>query len=123
MLKKLDPSRSEISLDGFLLREISDFDASAIVGGAVVGVDANAAAFGDRAFTSAITTTYAKELASGGSIAFGIGNAIAVGDNPSTNVSFYGSGNIVLQGTSTYNTQNKSVSSGFIWAVSLPSLT
>ncbi len=120
MLKKLDQSRSGISLDGFLLREISDFDASAIVGGAVVGVDANAAAFGNPSFTSATTTTYAKEFASGGSIAFGIGNAIAVGNNPSTNVSVYGSGNIVLQGTSTYNTQNKSVSSGFIWAISLP---
>jgi hypothetical protein len=107
-------------LDGFLFEEISDFIASSIVGGAVAGVTATAYAPGTSSSTWTNTSTNATQLPWGGSIAYGQGSAVAIGNNPSSNVSVFGSGDIVLTATNTYSNNKKSVSNGYVFAIDFP---
>jgi hypothetical protein len=120
MMKSVDESCREEPLDGFFCVEISDLVASSLAGGALAGVTANAYAFGNSTLAGTNTNTSARQLAGGGSIAFGRGTATAIGNNPSSNVSVFGAGDVVVGYTSTYSTQKKSVSTGFVLAVDFP---
>ena len=64
------------------IEEVADLVAASISGGAIVGVVAEAVTFGNLTSTVTTTSTSAKSLPSGGSIAKGRGLAIAIGDNP-----------------------------------------
>jgi hypothetical protein len=119
-MKSVNESYRKEPLDSFLFREISDFSASSIVGGAVAAVTATADAFGNSPLARTNTSTTASQLPWGGSIAQGQGSAIAIGNNPSSNVSVFGSGDIVLTYVSTYSTNKKSVSNGYVFALDLP---
>ena len=111
MHKTINKSWNEQSLETFFCREISDFDAAIIVGGVVVGVSAEASAMGDRYLALTNTKTVAA-----GSLGYGYGSAIAVGNNPTSNVSVFGTGNFVWKYNKTYTTKNQSISAGFIIA-------
>jgi hypothetical protein len=105
------------NLDKFAFVELTDVTASSIAGGALVGVDATADAYGDAtaAYTNATTRSLANKYVS---IAIGQGTAMAFGDNPSANVDVYGVGDKVIQTTQTYNpTKNIKVASGFVVAI------
>jgi hypothetical protein len=119
-MKNVDKSYRMEPLDGFFFEDISDFVASAIVGGAVAGVGATAAAFGNSALAWTNTSTNATQFPWGGSLAQGYGSAVAIGNNPSSNVSVFGSGDIVLTGTATYSNKKKSVSMGYVFALDFP---
>jgi hypothetical protein len=119
-MKSVDESYRKEPLDGVFCVEISDFAAAAIVGGAVAGVTANAYASGSSALAWTNTSTSATHLPWGGSIAQGSGTAVAIGNNPSSNVNAFGSGDIVLTYNSTYSTKKKSVSIGYVFALDLP---
>jgi hypothetical protein len=120
VMKSVDKSYRKEPLDGFLFVDISDVVASAIVGGAVAGVAATAAASGNSALAWTNTSTTATQFPWGGSIAQGYGSAVAIGNNPSSNVNVFGSGDIVLTATSTYSTKKKSVSTGYVFALDFP---
>jgi hypothetical protein len=119
-MKNVDKSYRMEPLDGFFFEDISDVIASSIVGGAVAGVGATAAASGNSALAWTNTSTDATQFPWGGSIAQGYGSAIAIGDNPSSNVSVFGSGDIVLTATTTYSTNKRSVSTGYVFALDFP---
>lgn len=107
-------------LDGFLFEDISDFVASSIVGGAVAGITATAYALGSSPLAWTDTSTTATELPWGGSIAQGQGSAVAIGDNPSSSISVFGSGDVVLTAISTYSNNKRSVSTGYVFALDFP---
>jgi hypothetical protein len=119
-MKNVDKSYRLEPLDGCLFEEISDFIASSIVGGAVAGATGTAYASGNSPTVWTNTSTTATQLPWGGSIAQGYGSAVAIGSNPSSNVSVFGSGDIVLTGTATYSNKKKSVSMGYVFALDLP---
>jgi hypothetical protein len=119
-MKSVAKSCRKEPLDGFSFVDISDVLASSIVGGAVAGVAATAAASGNSALAWTNTSTNATQFPWGGSIAQGQGTAVAIGSNPSSNVSVFGSGDIVLKYNSSYSTTKKSVSSGYVFALDLP---
>ncbi len=119
-MKSVDKSCQQEPLDGFFSVEISDLVAAALVGGAVAGVTADASAYGTSSLAATNTKTYASQFAGGGSIAYGWGSAIASGNNPTTNVSVFGEGNLVWEVTTNYTTKNKSVSTGFVLAATTP---
>lgn len=118
----------ECTSDGFFFVEISDLVASAVVGGALAGVNATAYAFGDPSLALTNTRTTARQFGSGGSIAMGWGTALASGNNPVANVSVVGAGNGVLAYTTTTNlsttrnsaSTNLAMSTGFILAFDSP---
>jgi hypothetical protein len=124
-MHNIDPSCRDCPSDRLvwsgISEEISDVVAASITGGATAGVIANAYATGDYSLAWTNTNTNVRQFASGGSIATGWGSALASGNNPSTNVSFFGSGDSVLAYTTTTNysnssNKNLSTSSGFFLA-------
>ena len=84
------------SLDSFYIEEISDLVAEIAVGGAAAAVKVGASATGNTTLTAGYVTTFAEQFAKGGSIAFGYGTSMAIGNNPSSGASATGSGNIVF---------------------------
>lgn len=118
----------ECTSDGFFFVEISDLAASAVVGGALAGVNATAYAFGDPSLALTSTSTIVRQFGSGGSIAMGWGTAVASGNDPVTNVSVFGTGNAVLCYTTATNfsrqtnsaSTNLARSTGFILAFDSP---
>ena len=127
-MNSVNASCRESTLDSFFCVEISDLVASSIAGGAVVGVNATAYAFGNSSLAWTNTKTTATQFGNGGSIAMGWGTAIASGNNPAANVSVFGAGNAVLAYTSTTSSftkknssqNNLAVSTGFILAIDYP---
>lgn len=127
-MNSVDASCGECTLDSFFFVEISDLAASAVVGGALAGVNATAYAFGDPSLALTNTRTIARQFGSGGSIAMGWGTAVASGNNPVTNVSVFGAGNAVLAYTTKTNfsrqtnsaSTNLAMSTGFILAFDSP---
>ena len=127
-MNSVEASCRECTSDGFFFVEISDLAASSVVGGALAGVTATAYAFGAPSLALTSTKTTATQFASGGSIAMGWGTAVASGNNPVTNVSVFGAGNVVVGHTTTTNSStrtnhtytNLSVSTGSIFVFSSP---
>ena len=127
-MSSVDASCKECTSDSFFFVEISDLVASAVVGGALAGVNATAYAFGDPSLALTNTRTTARQFANGGSIAMGWGTALASGNNPVANVSVVGAGNGVLAYTTTTNlsttrnsaSTNLAMSTGFILAFDSP---
>lgn len=93
-----------------------------IYGGVLVAVDAYAGAIGDATFTDAYTVTKARQLPNGGSIGFGRGRAVAVGDAVTAGVSVYGEGDKVIEKTKVRYFPNKDmvVARGFVIAIDRP---
>jgi hypothetical protein len=124
-MNSVDASCRKCTLDSFFCVEISDLVASSVAGGAVVGVNATANAFGNSSLAWTNTKTTAKQFGNGGSIAMGWGTAVASGYNPAASVSVFGVGNAVLAYTSTtssFTKKNSSqnnlvVSTGFVLAI------
>jgi len=127
-MNSVDVSCRECTLDSFFCVEISDLVASSVVGGALAGATATAYAFGDPSLALTNTRTIARQFGSGGSIAMGWGTALASGNDPVTNVSVFGTGNVVLAYTTTTNFSrqtnsaytNLATSTGFILAIDFP---
>jgi hypothetical protein len=127
-MKSFNDSYQEDTSDGFFCVEVLDLDASLVAGGAFAGVNADAYAAGNSSFAWTNTNTNARQLANGGSIAIGQGTAVASGNNSSTNVNVFGSGDAYLAYTSTTNsstTRNSvrnstSQSTGFVIAMDNP---
>lgn len=97
--------------------------ANSIVGStAMVGVEANALATGDSAYTLANTTAKFRELGNGGSIAMGRGTAVAIGDDPMAEIIAYGEGDKVIEKTRTryFKNKNTEVARGFVIAIDQP---
>ena len=110
-------------VDKFCFVEISDLEASAVGGGALVGVVATAyASGGDLTVAWTDVTTTAKMLASGGSIAKGKGIAIAIGDYQFAYVAVYGEGDKVIERIKThyFPKKNMTVTKGFVIAIDYP---
>ena len=112
-------------LDKSSVIEIPDLIASSIVGGlALAGVQATAVAYGASTYTLTNAMTQARPLGRNGSIAFGWGNALAIGTSTSANVSVFGVGDKVIQRTQTHTFNNgtteSTVSTGFVIAIDHP---
>lgn len=108
-----------------LFVDIPDLVASSIVGGlALAGVQATGVAYGASTYARTNATTQARPFGQTGSIAFGWGNALAIGDSSSANVSVVGAGNRVIQRTQSYTFNNgtttSAVSVGFVIAIDHP---
>jgi hypothetical protein len=101
------------------LCDVSDLAASSIAGGlALAGVEATASASGASSRTATNARTHAKQVGRHVSIAFGRGNAVAVGDNATANVNVYGVGDKVIQRTYTRSLDNGEIhSKGFVVAI------
>jgi hypothetical protein len=97
-------------------------DSVPIAGGVGVGVDAYAFATGDSTYTLTNTDARARLLPSGVGIARGRGFAVAIGDNPTAEVSVYGEGDRVIGRTKThyFPNRNMTISRGFVIAIDLP---
>ena len=111
--------------DKLLFVDIPDLVASSIVGGlALAGVQATAVAYGASTYTLTNAMTQARPLGRNGSIAFGWGNALAIGTSTSANVSVFGVGDKVIQRTQTHTFNNgtteSTVSTGFVIAIDHP---
>ena len=127
-MNSVDECCRECTSDSFFFFEISDLVASSVGGGALAGVNATAYAFGAQSLALTRTNTTAQQFAIGGSMAMGWGTAVASGNNPVTNVSVFGTGNVVVGDTTTTNSStrtnhtytNQSVSTGSIFAFNSP---
>ena len=127
-MNSVDESCRECTSHGFFFVEISDLAASSVVGGALAGVNATAYASGTPSLALTRTHTTARQFACGGSLAMGWGTAVAIGNNPVTNVSVFGAGNVVVGHTTTTNSStqtnythtNLSVSTGSIFVFDYP---
>ncbi|MBF2047343.1 MAG: hypothetical protein IGS54_08265 [Elainella sp. C42_A2020_010] len=95
---------------------------NSVCGGALVAVNAYASASGVLTLTGANTNTRAIQLGNGGSIGFGRGRAIAVGDDPMAEVTVYGEGDKVIKRTRTHYIPGRdiAVARGFVLAIDLP---
>ena len=104
------------------IEEVADLVAASISGGAIVGVVAQAVAFGDLTGTISTTSTSAKSMPSGGSIAKGRGLAIAIGDNSVATVDVFGSGDKTIEHIHSHYFANKNmtVTKGFVIAIDHP---
>ena len=94
-----------------------------ILGAAGTSVTSAASALGDSTYTLAVAKTTAKALPNGGSLSIGRGFAVAVGNDPTAQVTVAGSGDIVVG--STNSTPNVSyrpidVAHGVVVAIDLP---
>lgn len=121
-MKTSDSSCRAEPPDSFFFVEVSDLVASAIGGGALVAVVADASAFGTSSLAIAATTTTAKELPSGSSIAKGKGIAVAIGQDPLANVDVFGVGDKVVEHTQVHYFKNRdlTVAKGFVIAIDHP---
>lgn len=108
--------------DNLLWVEVADLVAASISGGAIVGVVAEAVAFGNLTWAVTTTLTSAKSMPSGGSIAKGMGLAIAIGDNPLATVDVFGSGDKTIEHIHSHYFANKNmtVTKGFVIAIDHP---
>jgi hypothetical protein len=95
---------------------------SSLTGGALAAVTADASATGNPTLTLTDTTTKARELGNGGSIAFGRGKAVAVGEAPVANVNVYGEGDRVIGKTKTryFKRFDTMIATGFVIAIDRP---
>jgi hypothetical protein len=99
---------------------------NSIRAGALVSVDAYASATGDSAFADVYTNAKVKEFKNGGSIGFGRGKAIAIGENPVAGVSVYGEGDStndkIIEKTKVHYFPNKDmvVAKGFVLVIDRP---
>jgi hypothetical protein len=101
-----------------LCLDVSDLAASSIAGGlALAGVEAIASASGSSSYAGTNARTYAKQLSRHISIAFGRGNAVAIGDHATANVNVYGEGDKVIQRTYTRGDDGAMYSRGFVVAI------
>jgi hypothetical protein len=100
------------------LADVSDLAASSIAGGlALAGVEAIASASGSSSYTGTNARTYARQISRHISIAFGRGNAVAIGNNATANVNVYGEGDKVIQRTYTRGDDGAMYSRGFVVAI------
>ncbi len=100
--------------------DVSDLAAASIAGGlALAGVEATASASGAATYTGTNARTYAKQLSRHVSIAFGRGNAVAIGNNAAANVNVYGVGDKVIQQTYNWGTDdgNAMFARGYVVAI------
>lgn len=104
------------------IEEVTDLVAASISGGAIVGVVAEAVAFCDLTWAVTTTSTSAKSMPSGGSIAKGRGLAIAIGDNPVATVDVFASGDKTIEHIHSHYFANKNtiVTQGFVIAIDHP---
>lgn len=124
-MKNSDSSPQLNCREKLLFVDIPDLVASSIIGGlALAGVQATAVAYGTSTYTRTNAVTQARPFGQNGSIAFGWGNAMAIGTSASTNVSVVGVGDQVIQRTQTHTFNNgttqSTVSFGFVIAIDRP---
>jgi hypothetical protein len=106
--------------DKCLFVEISDLVAADIAGGgALASVEATAIAYGGSTYAGTNATTQARSFQKV-SIAWGWGSAVAVGDYTAANVQVYGVGDKVIQQSQTYNFANRTVATGYVFAIGYP---
>jgi hypothetical protein len=91
-----------------------------ILGSAGATVTTDASATGTSTETFAFAKTIARSFPYGGSIAFGRGFAQANGENPTTNLTVAGDGDIVIGETQFKSFQDSAFARGFVVAIDLP---
>jgi hypothetical protein len=116
MTEPITNSLYKQSLESYYIEEITDELAASIAGGAGVKVTADADASGTSTFTGAYAKTYAEQVGDWGSIAFGFGTSIALGNNPTSSVNVSGTGDRVFKFTSNSMGAQMSLSQGLVLA-------
>ena len=117
MTETTTKSLDKQSLADFYIEEIADVLAASMSGGAGAKVNANAAASGDLTFAGAYAKTYAEQIPNVGSIAFGYGASIALGNNPTSSVQVTGTGDRVIGYTASETGSQMSLSQGLVLAI------
>lgn len=91
-----------------------------VLGSAGTIVIANASASGSSPIVLANTNTRAIDLINGGSVAVGVGVALASGAHPTAQVIVAGSGDKVIAFDPTINTPNLDIAVGVVIAIDFP---